>query len=66
MSIIRISDELYEISERGYRDVEMQVPGHELGKVLKTIIKREFPRSRKVRVNPLLSPEEKWRPKKKL
>ena len=44
--------------ERGYMEQEFCVGLHELEKPLKTMLKREFPRSRKVRLYQLAGPQE--------
>jgi len=46
------------VRERGYQEQEMTVAGDELPKILKTMIKREFPRSRKVRLHKFAHPDE--------
>ncbi len=56
VTIIKIDDETVSIQERGYEEKTLLVEISELGKVLKTIAKKEFPRSRKVRVYQLDSP----------
>ncbi len=52
------------VRERGYEEREQTVPVSELPRLLKTIIKREFPRSRKVRIQKFFRPEELSRPRK--
>ena len=56
VTLIKIDDETVSIQERGYKEQTLLVEISELGKVLKTIAKKEFPRSRKVRVYQLDSP----------
>ncbi len=56
ITIIKIDDETLSIQERGYEEQTFQVTMGDLGKQLKSIAKREFPRSRKVRVYQLDSP----------
>lgn len=56
VTLIKIDDETVSIQERGYEEQTLLVEISELGKVLKTIAKKEFPRSRKVRVYQLDSP----------
>lgn len=56
ITIIKIDDETLSVQERGYEDNTYQVSMGGLVKLLKTISKREFPRSRKVRVYQLDSP----------
>jgi hypothetical protein len=52
--------------ERGYQNQEFCVELHELEKHLKSMLKREFPRSRKVRLYQLAGPEELDIDRKKL
>lgn len=56
ITIIKIDEETLSVQERGYEENTFQVSMSGLGKLLKTISKREFPRSRKVRVYQLDSP----------
>ncbi len=56
ITIIKIDEENLSVQERGYEEQSFQVTMDGLGKLLKTIAKREFPRSRKVRVYQLDSP----------
>ena len=56
ITIIKIDDDTLSIQERGYENNTFQVSMDDLTKQLKTIAKREFPRSRKVRVYQLDSP----------
>ncbi len=56
ITIIKIDEETVSVQERGYEENIFQVDLSGLGKLLKTIGKREFPRSRKVRVYQLESP----------
>ena len=56
VTIIRIDEETLSVQERGYEEHIFQVGVDELPKLLKSIARREFPRSRKVRVYRLDSP----------
>ena len=56
VTIIKIDEETLSVQERGYVENTFQIEVAELGKLLKSIAKREFPRSRKVRVYQLDSP----------
>lgn len=56
ITIIKIDDDTLSVQERGYEETTFQVTMAELAKQLKSIAKREFPRSRKVRVYQLDSP----------
>ena len=49
-TIIKIEDGSVRIIERGYENREFQIPESRLKKVLKIILKKEFPRSKKVRL----------------
>ncbi len=66
VSILRISDTRYRILERGYKQADLEITEKQLSRLLKTVIKREFPRSRKLRVYHLESPEELGRQRKRL
>ena len=48
-TIIKLSDDNVRIREKGYLNTEYQVPVSRLKKALKNILKKEFPRSNKVR-----------------
>ena len=54
------------VRERGYAEHEFDLSLAELPKLMKSICKREFPRSRKVRLYQLASPAELDREHKKL
>lgn len=56
ITIIKIDEETLSVQERGYEEKTFQVSLDALARLLKTIAKREFPRSRKVRVYQLESP----------
>ena len=49
VALIRLSDHRVLLREQGYVDDETEVDLKQLSKKLKTVFKREFPRSRKVR-----------------
>mgnify|MGYP006449204415 CR=1 FL=1 len=66
VSVIREDEDLLAVRERGYEENEFSVSFNDLPKLLKSISKREFPRSRKVRVYQLASPEEEGQDRKKL
>ncbi|HEB51432.1 MAG TPA: hypothetical protein ENI89_12575 [Desulfobulbus sp.] len=46
------------VRERGYVTGEQEVAPEELGRLLKTLIRREFPRSRKIRLHRFADPAE--------
>ena len=56
----------YLVRERGYKEQEMTVDRQQLPRLLKTLVKREFPRSRKVRLHKFQDPAELDRPKQKI
>ncbi len=66
LSIIKEANDFFWIRERGYFEEEKRVGEGELPKVIKSILKRECPRSRKVRIYSLSSPDEVGSPRKKL
>ena len=66
ISVFRLSEGEFRVIEHGYLEQELRLGPKELGKALKTIIKREFPRSRKVRVYNLAGAENLNRQRKKL
>jgi len=55
--LIRGNDE-YEVREYGFNNQETVVKRERVSRLLKTIIKREFPRSHRVRLLKLAFPEE--------
>ena len=66
ISIIKESEDLYWVRERGYEELESRVTHSDLPRILKSMMKREFPRSRKLRVYQLSSPEDAGIERKKL
>ncbi len=58
VTIIKDSKCLLHVRERGYREKEWVVDQTELPKLIKSLLKKEFPRSRKVRLYQLKSPED--------
>jgi len=66
VTLVKLGGNTVQIRERGYRDEEFVTEFSDLSKILKTIIKIEFPRSRKVRIYQILEPEDRDRPRKKL
>jgi len=66
VSIIKQDRSGYFVKERGYENQEIHVEERQLKKVLQSIMKREFPRSRKVRVYGIDGMEQLNRPLKKL
>lgn len=54
------------LQERGYQEQEIDIPLPQLGKELKAMIKREFPRSRKVRMIKFQDPKTLERLRQKI
>ena len=66
MKVLRLSEGEFQVTEQGFREQELRLAPDELAKALKGIIKREFPRSRKVRIYNLAGAEDFDRQRKKL
>ena len=66
IDILKLDTDTVRVREHGYREEEHQVNMTGLPKLLKSMIKREFPRSRKVRFYQVANPDELGQPKKKL
>ena len=66
IAVMLLDDGKILVRERGYRDEEKVVEKRLLSKHLKSLIKYEFPRSRKVRMYHLGSPQELEKNRKKL
>jgi len=58
IAIIKKEENLLVIREHGYLEQEFELPPDKLAKELKTMLKREFPRSRKVRLIKFSDPKE--------
>ncbi len=58
IAILMQEDLTFERREFGYKEQELFIPKERLAKELKTMIKREFPRSRKVRLIKIRHPDE--------
>ncbi len=58
IAVIKRSDDLLELREHGYQDQNLEIHPDRLLKELKTMIKREFPRSRKVRLIKFNDPQQ--------
>jgi hypothetical protein len=58
IAIIKKDNQLLEIREHGYEEQVIELTSEKLEKELKTMIKREFPRSRKVRLTKFTDPQE--------
>lgn len=66
VSVLRLDTGRLLVRERGYEEHLQEIDEKELGKVLKSIAKREFPRSRKVRVYQLSGPDDEGVERKKI
>lgn len=66
IAIIKKDATQLELREHGYRDQELTIPADRLTKELGTMIKREFPRSRQVRLLKFTDPEELDRIRQKI
>ena len=66
IAILKRGDGSILLKEYGYKDQELVIPAANLSKTLKTMVKREFPRSRKVRLIKLDSPDKLDRKRQKI
>jgi len=66
IAVVCRQDGGYLVRERGYVEQEMEVAEEGLSRLLKTLIRREFPRSRKVRLHRFAHPDELERPHQKI
>jgi hypothetical protein len=66
IAVLLLDDEKILVRERGYRDEEQVTEKAALPKYLKSLIKYEFPRSRKVRMYQVDNPLELEKARKKL
>jgi hypothetical protein len=66
IAIIKKGATLVEVREDGYVRQVLELTPEQLGKELKTMIKREFPRSRKIRVFKFADPQELARERQKI
>jgi len=66
ITIIKETPDSFYLRERGYLDQEFQCAFRELQRHLKSMMKREFPRSRKVRIYTLTDPSQVGLTRKKL
>ncbi len=58
IAVIKRDRNLLELREHGYKDQEFKIHPDRLAKELKAMIKREFPRSRKVRLIKFNDPQQ--------
>lgn len=66
ITILKLDEKTFLVRERGYEKVEFRVSEADLPKLLKSLMKREFPRSRKLRIYRIAGPDEMEQPRKKL
>lgn len=66
IAILRLEDDSFLVKENGYVVEELTAPYSKLSKLLKVRIKREFPRSRKVRLYRFSSPQQLKRKRQKI
>lgn len=66
ISITRVDDNNFIVIENGYIHEENSISNDQLGKHLKKLVKREFPRSRKVRIFKFTDPEQLQRHHQKI
>ena len=66
VSIIKTCTSDYRMIERGYLDQEIEISEKQIARQLKSAMKREFPRSRKVRIYCLKDPGQAGLERKKL
>jgi hypothetical protein len=57
---------MYYFRERGYEEQDLTVTARELPRLLKSAIRREFPRSRKVRIFKITDPDQLDRDRQKI
>ncbi len=58
ITVLKLSSGNFRLVERGYLDQEVEVSEKQLSRQLKSMMKREFPRSRKVRMYCLNDPSQ--------
>jgi hypothetical protein len=66
IAVLLLDDNMFLVRERGYREEEQIVDKARLQKHLKSLIKYEFPRSRKIRLYQIDTPGDLEKPRKKL
>jgi len=66
IAVLLLTDDTFLVRERGYREEERILAKEGLQKHLKSLVKYEFPRSRKVRLYQLDNPGELDQARKKL
>ena len=66
IAIIKRSAALVEVREDGYAELRLELTPEKLARELGTMIRREFPRSRKIRLIKFSDPEELDRERQKI
>ncbi len=66
IAVLLLPDNTFLVRERGYREDEQVIDKAGLQKHLKSLIKYEFPRSRKIRLYQIDNPMDLEKPRKKL
>ena len=66
VAILVLENDLVQVRERGYVNQTITIPRAQLNRTLKSMIKKEFPRSRQVRVFKLSDPGQVDRDRKTL
>jgi len=66
IAVLLRADSTFLVRERGYREEEQVIDKSGLQKHLKSLIKYEFPRSRKIRMYQIDNPQELEKVRKKL
>lgn len=66
IAVLLLGDNTFLVRERGYREAEQVVDKAGLRKHLKSLIKYEFPRSRKIRLYQIDTDQDLKNPRKKL
>jgi hypothetical protein len=66
VAVLLREDRTFLVRERGYREAEQIIGQADLQKHLKSLIKYEFPRSRKIRMYQVNEPLDLEKPRKKL
>ena len=66
IAVLLRADSTFLVRERGYREEEQVIEKSGLQKHLKSLIKYEFPRSRKIRMYQIDNPQELEKVRKKL
>jgi len=66
IAVLLLADKRFLVRERGYREEEQVIDRAGLHKHLKSLVKYEFPRSRKIRMYQVDNPLDLEKPRKKI